>query len=98
MSIKRLLILSSAIFLLNGCITITTGDFMSHDPEATEPKMFVKDGLSQDQMIQDSVDCQDDATARATNHGNYTSSVGFTPEQVAIYDACMIRKGYKEVD
>ncbi len=94
---KRILILAVAA-MLTGCINVHVGNIKKHDPDSTEPKTFVKEGLSQEQMIHDSVDCQDEATAKATTSENYTSSVGFTPEQVKVYEECMIRKGYKEAE
>lgn len=94
----KLILPFAAVLLLTGCINVHVGEITKHDLDATEPKMFVKEGLSHDEMVLDSVNCQDEATARATSTENYTSSVGFTPEQVAIYEACMIKKGYKEAE
>lgn len=90
------LVLGTAL-MLSGCLNVHVGDIKEHDRDGTEPKMFVKEGLTQDEMILDSVNCQDMATAVATSNANYTSSVGFTPEQVQIYDNCMFSKGYKEI-
>ena len=95
---KKILLLAAATLMLSGCINVHVGKMTKHDLDATEPRMFVKEGLSHDQMVLDSVDCQDEATARATTNENYTSSVGFTPEQVKAYEDCMIGKGYKEAE
>ena len=60
------------------------------------PKVWAKEGLTQDQMIAESLECQDAALAKHSSYGSYTSSAGFTKEQVDYYDACMQAKGYTE--
>ena len=61
------------------------------------PKVWAKEGLTQDQMIKESLDCQDAALAAHSSYGSYTSSAGFTEEQVKHYDKCMQDRGYTEV-
>lgn len=90
---KRLLAVSALSAVLSGCMIIPK-DMEEYD---ATPKSFVKDGLTEEQMIHDSVDCQDTALKAAGNYNSYVSSAGFTTDQVQIYDNCMYSKGYKEI-
>ena len=60
-----------------------------------KPKVWYKSGLSHEQMVFDSLQCQDAATARDSSMDTYTTTTGFTTRQVEFYDACMAAKGYR---
>ena len=94
MKVGRILLVSALAVLLAGC-QITIGNVKNHD---IEPRVFNKPGLSQDEMTQDSIACQDKAVAAAYTSENYSSTVGFTPDQIQIYENCMFSKGYEVVD
>lgn len=79
--------------MLAGCNGLIQGvGVKSYD---AKPAVFVKEGFDHDTMVGDSVDCQDQALASNGHYDSYVSSSGYTEDEVRVYDACMVAKGYK---